>query len=593
MYCALRFVLIIAAITRFTNSLYVDNAIGKSCYPETINNINTCGTNLICYNGTCSNCNLDPDECISLNGECIKINNIDNIELNITNPNITDICYEINNNNDNNDDDTNGDVNNAIGKSCNSDNKRRICGEKLICYNNTCSNCNLNPDDCSTTSNIICKEINNTSITHDIYNPNVTHICEHKNIFDGVNGWDIFGMIINFLVGMFASVSGIGGGGIYVVMLLTINEFPIEMAARISKSMIFGIGVANIFNFLPIKHINQNKPLIDYDISIMLEPYTIGGTIFGIIINVIFPRWLITLLFIILLTIITIKILLKYNKLRKKDNNRDNNSDNNNDNNNNDGDLEMNNSADNTNTINNIDNDDNIGKYYVLPKNAVLFLCIALLIIFTVFKGNKNTESILGIEQCSGLYWGLNIIELCVLSLIGFLSCIYVYNNYQRKVKNGYRPTNGDGNIKWNIKKSFMLPPCLILGGISAAAFGLGGGLIQAPIMLELNMLPEVVIATSAYLLIFTAFSTIVQYFIFELIPIDYAIVYIIVGFTSSTMGHMVIGYFINKYGRPNILILILGILSAIITLIGLSYGIFQVVTDLNDGVSMGFKSLC
>mmetsp|Transcript_11577 Transcript_11577/g.21219 ORF Transcript_11577/g.21219 Transcript_11577/m.21219 type:complete len:88 (-) Transcript_11577:213-476(-) len=64
--------------------------------------------------------------------------------------------------------------------------------------------------------------------------------------------------------------------------------------------------------------------------------------------------------------------------------------------------------------------------------------------------------------------------------------------------------------------------------GVSAGLLGIGGGMVQSPLMLEMGMLPEVQRATSATMILFTASSAALQFLAAGAFPgslqYDYAI---------------------------------------------------------------------
>ncbi len=202
------------------------------------------------------------------------------------------------------------DPNDSFGRECTDSNKRSVCGDQLVCINNTCTNC-MDDSQCSSTKNIICKNSVDTLQPKKITNQNINKICEHKDIFSNVNGWDIGTMILVFFIGMFAAVSGIGGGGFFVVIILTMMEFDVSMAARLSTATIFGMSIANLLNYLPLVHPFKNKPLVDFNSLVVMESYTLAGTVFGVILNIIFPNWLISLLLVMILFFVGAKVMLR------------------------------------------------------------------------------------------------------------------------------------------------------------------------------------------------------------------------------------------------------------------------------------------
>lgn len=55
----------------------------------------------------------------------------------------------------------------------------------------------------------------------------------------------------------------------------------------------------------------HNSPLIDYDVSLVMEPMTLAGTVVGVYLNKAFPNWLITILLVLLLSYTTYRTIKK------------------------------------------------------------------------------------------------------------------------------------------------------------------------------------------------------------------------------------------------------------------------------------------
>lgn len=106
---------------------------------------------------------------------------------------------------------------------------------------------------------------------------------------------------------MVASSSGVGGGGLFVPILLLVGRFTPHLATALSSVIIFGSSISNLIIALFQKHPNANRPMIDYDVSLLMTPTVLVGTMLGVLLNVMFPNWLILLLLLLLLGFTTIR----------------------------------------------------------------------------------------------------------------------------------------------------------------------------------------------------------------------------------------------------------------------------------------------
>lgn len=67
-----------------------------------------------------------------------------------------------------------------------------------------------------------------------------------------------------------------------------------------ATGMIMGAAVSTVYCNLKLKHPTLDMPVIDYDLVLLIQPMLMLGVSIGVICNVIFPNWLVTVLLIIL-----------------------------------------------------------------------------------------------------------------------------------------------------------------------------------------------------------------------------------------------------------------------------------------------------
>jgi len=94
---------------------------------------------------------------------------------------------------------------------------------------------------------------------------------------------------------------------------------------------------------------------------------------------------------------------------------------------------------------------------------------------------------------------------------VGFLLlvCFYLYKLDEKKVAIGY-PFAPD-EVSWNFKNLTLFPLLAFVAGIVAGLLGIGGGILQAPLMLELGLIPWVTSSTSQFIVLVTSISGVVQ----------------------------------------------------------------------------------
>ncbi|TVU09226.1 hypothetical protein EJB05_42676, partial [Eragrostis curvula] len=125
-------------------------------------------------------------------------------------------------------------------------------------------------------------------------------------------GWPIaLGSLIGFFAAAFGSIGAVGGGGIFVPMLTLIIGFDPKSSTAVSKCMFMGAAVSTVYCNLKLKHPTLDMPLIDYNLTLLIQPLLMLGISIGVICNVIFPEWLITALLTVVMLVTSTKAFLR------------------------------------------------------------------------------------------------------------------------------------------------------------------------------------------------------------------------------------------------------------------------------------------
>ncbi len=128
----------------------------------------------------------------------------------------------------------------------------------------------------------------------DCLEENYCHLgkCHHKSIFP-LDLNDLIGFFSILLGSAISNAGGIGGGGLYIPSLIIWLKFYTHEAIPISKLMVFvGAVTAFIIN-LKLKHPSRLTTAIDYNISLLIVPFLLYGTVIGVLLNQILPSLLI------------------------------------------------------------------------------------------------------------------------------------------------------------------------------------------------------------------------------------------------------------------------------------------------------------
>uniref|UniRef100_A0A383VY93 Membrane transporter protein n=1 Tax=Tetradesmus obliquus TaxID=3088 RepID=A0A383VY93_TETOB len=150
------------------------------------------------------------------------------------------------------------------------------------------------------------------------------------------------------------------------------------------------------------------------------------------------------------------------------------------------------------------------------------------------------------------------------------------------------------GGIHWTPRNSLLYPALCSTAGVVAGLFGVGGGIVKGPLMLELGVCPEVAAATSATMIAFTAGSAAVVYVNFGGVVHDYALALLAVGFVITLLGQLVTIRLVKALGRRSVIIFMMGGLMVLASGAAGYQSVVSVAAALHDPRGMwAWGSVC
>lgn len=129
-------------------------------------------------------------------------------------------------------------------------------------------------------------------------------------------------------------------------------------------------------------------------------------------------------------------------------------------------------------------------------KFGLLWAVFALVIGVSLLKGGGGYPSPIGISCGSSGFWVLTAAMFVFIVGVSVYVGQHLSANTQQKKRLGYKYSNGD--IAWDERATVVYPMLCIAAGLCAGMFGIGGGIVQVPLMLHLGVNPKVAAATSA-----------------------------------------------------------------------------------------------
>ena len=101
---------------------------------------------------------------------------------------------------------------------------------------------------------------------------------QHKDLFP-IDKADVIGSFLVAVGLMIAASGGIGGGGILVPLLIMVFGFNPKYAIPLCNSTVFGSSITNVVLNVSKRHPEADRPLIDWDLVLLIEPLTIAGAV--------------------------------------------------------------------------------------------------------------------------------------------------------------------------------------------------------------------------------------------------------------------------------------------------------------------------
>ena len=186
-------------------------------------------------------------------------------------------------------------------------------------------------------------------------------------------------------------------------------------------------------------------------------------------------------------------------------------------------------------------------------------------------------------------YWVWYFTPVPVLLICMYLTAGILERNHKRRVAAGYKYLKTDTyeDMQWSREKLSKFPISAVFAGVAAGLVGIGGGMVIGPLFMMINLEATVGTASCAYMILWTASSGVLQYWVAGKIHWSFILYFAAFGFASGQIGQKGVDKVLKKTGRPSYVVFLLAfiIMAACITMT--ANGIVAAIEQHNDGENL------
>jgi len=379
--------------------------------------------------------------------------------------------------------------------------------------------------------------------------------------------------VLVIITAMLSAAAGMGGGGVFVPLFLLLLDLSAKEAVPLSQALIVGGAMVNIMMFCGERHPKYpERPRIDYDVIMMLNPGLATGVTIGVICHIVSPQWLIVAVLIVTLVISLQKTLTKGIQSWKKE-------------------SKMIEEQEQARRNGNMPPGGGGGGAPIKIRYTGDFQSAASLM-------RTNTKQMGLIVGCWMVFFLMNVTKaqhgstLYWIQLLTLVAISVAFTRWGAKVvteanKNAQAQ---EGILQWTPKTLWLYPLFSVVAGFLGGFLGIGGGIIMGPLLLELGMVPEANQATTAMFVLLSSSLATVQFMLLGANMPQYVMWFASWVVLSTFVGQTGIDYLLKKYKRSSFIVLsIAGILLGSLVMMTLT-GAMDIYDDWQQGIHMGFS---
>jgi len=461
-----------------------------------------------------------------------------------------------------------------VGLQCKPERPREACGQDLVCHKGLCMHCQSDRE-CG--SNRFCqKEITGKNLC----------MKQRAHVWTEVmqDPYELLCSVLIFISSLLAAAAGLGGGGVFVPLLILFSGLQPSDAVPLSQVMILCGSLVNLSVFVGQTHPEHPAASkIDYNCVVLFQPMLVAGVTFGVLINKLSPNW-----FIIGLLLITLLIALWRSSLKAIQQYR----------------KETESTHVSPRNLDSIRTESSLANFFWLTNTNFRPISGIVITWIIILVASLHDLSVCSYEYAG--YLGGVLLAMCVMT---YLVSVYVIKKSQESdpyddpmspgaPEEGIRASRKVPDIwqpKWHDSQGGTSVYAIISfsAGLLGGLLGLGGGIILGPILLELGLHTEAVQATTALFVFISSSLATIQYALLsmEVYIWHYTLWYASITTIATILGQWACSTYVRRYGKYS------PINFAMVAVIGFSalalgvVGSIQVYEDYHAGLQMGFSS--
>lgn len=386
---------------------------------------------------------------------------------------------------------------------------------------------------------------------------------------------DVLMGVMSFLIAGISLAAGVGGGGMFVPLLMMFLSFNAKIATALSQCMLLGGATAAFIYNLDHSHPKvPGRPLVDFQLACLLGASLMAGSQIGSVIHAVAPPAVLLLLLCVVLLDAARKGVNNALKIREKEKDQashkplatkeiavaPNPAD------------ETSGSSSDESTSSSFGDEDEVSERISGAKCKLFFLwlfCVAVVL-------SRN----LIFHVCALQWWLLVVAAALLLGGFGI--------HYALQIS---KEVPVDENCLDFRQLALPLVKWSLIAGVLAAMCGIGGGMVMGPILVDLKVPPPVSSATTATTLLVLSSSVALVYICRGVAPKDYSIYLSILTTAGALSGKVLIGRWVKRTGKESVLVWALAGITVASTILMGTLGIMRVYQ--NGWASFQLGSLC